>query len=410
MRIVNSFDEAQEILKSRAFGVEGSYDATNAPLLRGSLIGLDGAEHRNRRRLLSVIFTRDRLEAYARQIVGPATDRVLHGLDTPRADLVALHTEIFWDLAAHLIGLDSTNAAQTGTGPLDVLVRTILRGVHVNYASAPRRGDAERAAILDEAMAAMKVYQAELLLPAIERRRRLLRDVEAGTASRSTLPADVITLFLRSWEPDWSEDLLARETVLFMTAGTENSGSSVESCVFRLAGWFAEHPDDMELTGDDAFLQGALNETIRLHTSGRKIHPRVALRDVTLATTGRSFTRGEKVGLHLAAANRDQNVYGPDADRFDPHRARRLPGRVKPYGIGFAAGTHMCMGRDLVSGDLDASGRPGMLLEVLRRWYRAGISLDPDSPPVRSTEHEDRFSTFPVVFTRMQPPRREDQQ
>lgn len=399
MRIITSFEETQEILKSRAFGVEGSYDNTNAPLLRGSLIGLDGAEHRSRRRLLSPIFTRDRLATYAADVVGAATDRALRDLDTPRADLVALHAAIFWDLAAQFIGLDWTPATQARTGPLDELVRTILRGVHVNYASAPVRGDAERAAILDQARTATKIYESELLVPATERRRRLLRAVETGAAPRSGLPADVITLFLRSWAPGWAEDLLARETVLFMIAGTENSGSSVESCVFRLAGWFAEHPEDRERTEDDTFLQDALNETIRLHTSGRKIHPRVAVRDVTL-TTGSSFARGETVGLHLAAANRDEAAYGPGADRFDPHRARRLDRRTKPYGVGFAAGTHMCMGKDLVTGDLKSSGRPGILLEVLKRWYQAGVELDPDAPPVRSGEHEDRFRAFPVLFPR----------
>lgn len=405
MKIITSFQETQEILKSRAFGVEGAYDETNAPLLRGSLIGLDGAEHRDRRRLLSTIFTKDRLAGYATEVVGPATDRALRALNTPRADLVALHAEIFWDLAARLIGLDRTEASRARTGPLDALVRRILRGVHVNYASAPARSDAERAAILDEAMTAMKVYETELLAPATERRRRLLGVVRAGTAPRSSLPADVITLFLRSWAPDWTEDLLARETVLFLIAGTENSGSSVESCVFRLAGWFAEHPEDLARGADDEFLQSALNETIRLHTSGRKIHPRVAVRDVTLGT-GDSFARGEKVGLHLAAANRDESAYGPDADRFDPHRARRLDRGVKPYGVGFAAGTHMCMGKDLITGDLESSGRPGILLEVLRRWYQAGLELDPDTPPVRSAEHEDRFRAFPVIFTRNRP--RED--
>ncbi|MGH3757700.1 cytochrome P450 [Actinophytocola sp.] len=121
------------------------------------------------------------------------------------------------------------------------------------------------------------------------------------------------------------------------------------------------------LTEDDEFLQRALYETIRLHTSGRKIHPRVAVRDVTLASSGTRFGPGDRVGLHLAAANRDPRVYGPDADRFDPRRADRLDRTVKPYGTGFAAGTHMCLGKDLVTGDLEASGRPGILLEVLRR-------------------------------------------
>ncbi|MGH3756453.1 cytochrome P450 [Actinophytocola sp.] len=407
MRIVTSFEETQEILKSRAFGVEGSYNDTNAPLLRGSLIGLDGAAHRQRRRLLSRLFTRDRLAAYATDVVGPATDQQLSTQDGPRADLVPMHATIFWDLAAQLIGLDLTEAALERTGPLDVLVRTILRGIHVNYASAPTRTNAERAAVLDEAMTAMKGYEIELLAPATERRREMVRALRAGEVASEDLPRDVITVLLRNWAPEWTEDLLARETVLFMIAGTENSGSAVESCVYHLAGWLFEHPEDWPLTGNDEFLQRALYETIRLHTSGRKIHPRVAVRDVTLASSGTRFGPGDRVGLHLAAANRDPRVYGPDADRFDPRRADRLDRTVKPYGTGFAAGTHMCLGKDLVTGDLGASGRPGILLEVLRRWYRAGLELNPDAPPVRSPEHEDRFASFPVIFTRL-PARRED--
>lgn len=407
MRIVTSFDETQEILKSRAFGVEGSYDETNAPLLRGSLIGLDGDAHRQRRRLLSRLFTRDRLAAYATDIVGPAADRLLAAKDGPHADLVPLHAAVFWELAARLIGLDLTDTVLSRTGPLDALVRTILRGIHVHYASAPPRTEAQRTAILDEALAAMTVYATELLAPATERRRELVRALHAGRIAAEDMPHDVITVFLRNWNPEWTDDLLARETVLFMIAGTENSGSTVESCVHHLAGWLFEHPEDRPLTGNDEFLQRALNETIRLHTSGRKIHPRVAVRDVTLASEGTRLRPGDRVGLHLAAANRDQRIYGQDADRFDPHRADRLPPTTRPYGTGFAAGSHQCLGKELVTGDLAASGRPGILLAVLRRWYRAGLELDPDAAPVRSAEHEDRFASLPVIFTRL-PGRRED--
>ncbi|MGC4998526.1 hypothetical protein [Streptomyces sp. DT195] len=47
---------------------------------------------------------------------------------------------------------------------------------------------------------------------------------------------------------------------------------------------------------------------------------RFAVRDVVDEPTGLHFAAGDALVINYAAANRDPDVHGPDADRFDPSR------------------------------------------------------------------------------------------
>lgn len=68
---------------------------------------------------------------------------------------------------------------------------------------------------------------------------------------------------------------------------------------------------------------------------------RFALRDVRIGN--QTIPKGAKVFAVLASANRDERVYGDDADEFNP--LRQLP---RPH-LGLGYGTHACMGRYLQS-------------------------------------------------------------
>ena len=50
----------------------------------------------------------------------------------------------------------------------------------------------------------------------------------------------------------------------------------------------------------------------------------------------------------MIPANRDPAVFGPDAERFDPHR--EIPDDVPRWGLTFGTGFHACLGMELAGG------------------------------------------------------------
>jgi cytochrome P450 len=66
---------------------------------------------------------------------------------------------------------------------------------------------------------------------------------------------------------------------------------------------------------------------------------RTATRDVEL--DGQAIAAGDWVVLLYASANRDEAVFGPDADRFDVTRP------ANPAHLAFGFGEHLCLGASL---------------------------------------------------------------
>jgi hypothetical protein len=76
-------------------------------------------------------------------------------------------------------------------------------------------------------------------------------------------------------------------------------------------------------------------------------------------------------------------VFGEDSELFDPYREGQA---VKPWGLTFGAGEHLCIGRPLVTGvsartDGIDDGTAGTLVVMLNALYESGMVLDPDNPP-----------------------------
>jgi cytochrome P450 len=83
-----------------------------------------------------------------------------------------------------------------------------------------------------------------------------------------------------------------------------------------------------------ALARTAIEEGIRwvapIQQNTRRTRREVTLHSVTIPP-------GVDVGLSIASANRDEHVFGPDADRYDINRSGRAH-------IGFGFGTHFCPG------------------------------------------------------------------
>ena len=83
--------------------------------------------------------------------------------------------------------------------------------------------------------------------------------------------------------------------------------------------------------------------------------------------------------LDVTTASLDPEVYGPDADRFDPHRVPLH--KVKQVGLAFGEGPHTCIGAVMSVGEISAR-RPGpddplgLVPYTLRELFRAGRHAD----------------------------------
>jgi len=108
---------------------------------------------------------------------------------------------------------------------------------------------------------------------------------------------------------------------------------------------------------------------------------RTTTRPVELA--GRQLAAGEPVLMLYASANRDESVFGPTADRFDPARD------PNPH-VAFGFGAHFCIGAVLAR----VEGRI-LLEELLARFG----SIEPAGPVVRTASPVIAgVKSAPVVF------------
>jgi len=117
-------------------------------------------------------------------------------------------------------------------------------------------------------------------------------------------------------------------TFTMVTGGNDTSTGLLGGAVQLLS----ERPDQRALAGAD--VAASVEELLRL-TSPVQGLARTTTRDVTVA--GTSIPVGHKVLLCYGAANRDRDVYGPDADELDVARNPRMI-------LTFAHGAHHCLG------------------------------------------------------------------
>lgn len=142
-----------------------------------------------------------------------------------------------------------------------------------------------------------------------------------------------------------------------------------------------EHPDQLAAVRADpqTLIRRAVDEGLRwvspIGTQGR-----VAGHDATIA--GIAIPPGEGVGLMIPSANRDETVWGDDADAFDIRRSKHA-------NAAFGFGPHFCVGHQLARIQM----RTGLQL-LLERFPR--LQLDPARPPVfRGWEYRGP-ATLPV--------------
>jgi len=172
-------------------------------------------------------------------------------------------------------------------------------------------------------------------------------------AARRDHPRDDMLSVLASAEIDehrlTDEDLL-NFAFLLLVAGNETTRNLIALGTLALIA----HPDQRRLLIDDpALIPGAVEEMLRWNSP--VVHmARTATTDVEIR--GQRIREGEVVVMLYGSANRDEDIFGPDAEQF---KVTRHP---NPH-IAFGCGEHSCVGAQLAR--LEASV---LFDELLRRF------------------------------------------
>ena len=244
-------------------------------------------------------------------------------------------------------------------------------------------------------------FDRDFFSSSVARRRALIELFHRGEVERDELPVDLITMLYLHWNDDWDDGLPIREACLFLVAATQTTTHSVPHLIAHLDEWFESHPEDRAKVSDREYVKRAAHEALRLHLPSPALL-RIANEDVTLSN-GKTIAAGERVACLFTPANRDPEVFSPDAREFNPYREVNT---VKPWGLTFGGGEHICIGRTLVTGlsartDND-EGTNGTLVNIASALYGAGIEIDPDDPPTYTeASHHDAYGRFPILLTKL---------
>jgi len=396
MTRVAAYHEVQEVLRSSRFW-PSMFVRVSGPLLEGTLMTLSVGEHLRRRRTEVVMFSRAQLMVYEIDTVVPALRELLEAAfdgdpARVRVDIMRIMRDALLRVTAKVVGIDDLH------GPDDVdELRDLAE--HFGEGSSAEWATRDPGSVVAAAVAAKDRFGERFFRPALERRRRLLTAVERGEIGPDDVPNDLTTLLLRNYG-DWETEKLLREVIFYVTASANTTTHLAPHVLREVLGHLDAHPADRAKVGDLSFLQRTVSEGLRLHPTVPALL-RLALGDVELPS-GRRYAAGEQLLLDLNAANRDESVFGPTADVFDPYRS--LPTRTAAYGLAFGDGAHTCLGRQVAvgagNGSVERDDVPaGVLTRLLQEVLRYDPALDPDDPPVfRDNTATMRFARFPVVL------------
>ncbi|WAC92851.1 cytochrome P450 [Mycobacterium sp. Aquia_213] len=297
------------------------------PVQESSLIFMDPPRHRQLRKLINCGFTRRlgvRLEPAIREIV----DEILDGIQPG-----SVHDFV-----------------ETIAAPLPARMIAELLGV--------RRDDWEQFRAWTDAVIGTAGTNRDL--DAFETAGRLYHCIRGLIVASRTDARDDVLSVLAGAEADGrrlSDDELLDFSFLLLASGSETTRSLLALGTCALIA----HPDQRRLLVEDpALIPGAVEEMLRW-TSPVTHMARTATAEVEIR--GQRIAAGDMVVLLYGSANRDEDVFGADAEEF---RVTRSP---NPH-IAFGCGEHACVGAQLAR--LTASVFFGELLDRFPDLAQAG--------------------------------------
>ena len=298
------FVSSNPALFSSAAGITIPDPAMESPVQPGNLIFTDPPRHRQMRKLINSGFTRRRvavLEPKIREIARGILDGIEPGSVHEFAEEIA--APLPTRMIAELIGAPPDDWEQFRAW------------------SDAATGNADPEIELDSFVAIGQLF---------EYFQKLI-------AARRNEPRDDLLSVLAEAEIDEhrldDEDLL-NFAFLLLVAGNETTRNLIALGTLALI----SHPDQCRLLLDDpALIPGAVEEMLRWNSP--VVHmARTATADVEIR--GELIRAGDVVVMLYQAANRDEEIFGPDSEEF---KVTRNP---NPH-IAFGCGEHSCVGAQL---------------------------------------------------------------
>jgi cytochrome P450 len=198
------------------------------------------------------------------------------------------------------------------------------------------------------------------------------------------LPKDILTELLKNEDSlHLPHEIILKEIAFFLLAGAHTSATAFVRTLDNLFNWLKKHPEDAALiTNDKSFVQRAMFETIRLNPSSPTAMRR-ALSDVTLKS-GTIVPKNSTVTIDLMSINRSAEIFGADANEFDPHRQISTP-NVAAWGLSFGHGMHACIGQELAAGLSERSQETsdyefGLATVAVQAMFDRKVIADPSQP------------------------------
>jgi cytochrome P450 len=302
-----------------------------------ALLEMEPPDHTRLRQLVAKEFTPRRVEGL-RARVAAITDALLdealaHGEEV---DIVtALAEPLPVAVIAELLGIPEADRP---------LLRPWSNAIVALYEPAPAPG------VEDAAIAASREFTA-YLRDLIDRRRSEPLDDLLSALAVDSATGDRLTT-----------DELVGTAILLLNAGHEAS-------VNVLSNGFAAllcHPDELLRVQHDRSLIGPCAEEFIRFDTPLSLFERTAFEPVEVQ--GTVVAEGERVGLLLGSANRDDEVF-VDPDRFDA-------GRRDNHHVGFGAGIHFCLGAPLARLEVQVA-----VDRVIDRFRSIELAGDPARRP-----------------------------
>ena len=368
-------------------------------IMEDTLLTLHGEAHRTRRMLEFRVFRRSFFRWYETDVFPRALAEVLGPtVAKGRCDLIDFGYQITMNLTADFAGVDRPARTPQETAALLALVMTFSEGATLVHST--RNKDEVRA----EVRAALVEFDRKFLQPSIAVREALIAKHARGEIDEDALPRDVLTVLLRNEDRlELPPDLLRREIAFYLQAGSHSTANSTVHALHNIFQWMQSHPEDRtRILTDTLFLQRCVHESFRLHPAS-PVAWRKPICPVHLSN-GAHAGVDDRVEIDLWTANRSKDVFGDDADVFNPHRS--VAAGNEPFGLTFGTGVHTCMGRDL-DGGLVPKGAVdplqhayGIVTMLVKALLDAGATPDPNDPPQMATyTARPNWGRYPVRFT-----------
>jgi cytochrome P450 len=375
-------------------------------LMDGVIVNLHGTAHLDRRRLENRLFRRDTFTFYERDVIPDIIRANLApAVAAGRADLLTLARRTMMTLALDVAGVDRLHregaAAEAEIDGLYEIMDRLAKASTVGHATG------DKARIVTAGNAALAEFEQGPFRRSLARRVELLDQVGRGELDAEQLPRDVLTTLLRNQDRlELPAEVVLREVAYFPWVGSHSTSNQFVHAMHHIFVWLSDpdstaRADRTTLTDDTLVRQRFVHESLRLHPAS-PVSLRIATETVTLRS-GTVIPAGEPVAIDLRAANRDPDVFGPDADAFDPFRV--LPDGVAPWGLSFGHGLHACLGQELAGGvepspaDTLEHHLVGAITVMAGIVLAAGARPDAQCPPERDpATTRDVFAGYAVRF------------